>query len=88
MGGEGTFKIAEKGDYVLNLSDDVPIKVKDKDGKDVAAESSKSKPSQCAEAAVAHVHELAVGTYTFAFGPTDATGVKLVVEHAVAHEAH
>jgi len=83
-GGVGTWKLADKADYVVLLSDDVALKVTGGDGKEVAKETSLVKPSGCAEAAVAHVYELTVGTYTFEFGPATATGVKLTLTEAVA----
>jgi hypothetical protein len=88
-GGFGSWKIAAAGDYVLALSDDIAVKVTGAGDVAVTAEKSLSKPNACPAAADAHVYELGVGTYTFSFGPSTATGVKLVLQAATgAHDEH
>ncbi len=89
-GGVGTWKITKKGDYIVMLSDDVPVALLDKDGAAVKATKSLQKPiAGCAAAAVAHVHALTVGSWTLSIGPTKATGAKiLLVEVETEHKDH
>lgn len=89
QGGVSVLKSGEAADFVLLMSADVPVKITDATGAEVKPEESNANPSGCAEAAVAHKIELAVGTYTLTFGPASDTGVKAVVSEVGGdHDGH
>lgn len=86
-GGNVKFASAEQGDFILFLGANVPVKVLDSNGGEVAIEESATSSATCDAIKGRHVVELGVGTYTFEFGPTPATLVQLVLEHGEhAHE--
>lgn len=89
-GGFVTFEADAAGDFVFFLSADVPLAVQDATGAAVAIEAT-ADVDACAEVAVQHTVELAVGSYRLSFGPTDVSTVTLVGEaagdaHDHAHE--
>ncbi len=87
-GGDGVWKVAEKGEYLIMLSDDVPVVLLDKDGQVASAEKTLSKPvAGCDAAALGHLYDLTLGTWTLRFGPTAASGVKMTFG-AVENDAH
>lgn len=88
QGGVGTWKSAEATDYVLLMSANVSVKITDSTGAEVKPEETLSTPSGCAEAAVAHKIELAVGTYTLSFGPGTDTAVKAVISEVGGEQGH
>ena len=81
-GGRGIWKNSEAGDAVLMLSADVALVVSDSAGAEVKPERTLTKPSGCAAVAVAHAYDLGIGTYTWKLGPTDASTLQLVFQHA------
>lgn len=86
-GGNVTYASAEAGDYVLFLDADVPLAVRDANGGTIQIEESTASSATCEVIKGRHVVELGVGTFTFEFGPTEATQVGVVLEHvAHAHE--
>ncbi len=90
-GGKGGFTSFEsdgEGDFYFFLSADVPLKILDGSGADVAIESTTIGSDLCTDIGATHVVELAVGTYTLEFGPTTSTEVGLVHELAGAEHVH
>jgi hypothetical protein len=85
-GGAVTFAADETGDFHFFFDAAVPYQVADAAGTVVEIEESSPGTEACTEIKQWDIVELAVGTYTLTFGPTDATGVKIVVEHG--GEAH
>ncbi len=90
-GGDGVWKVADKGEYLVMLSDDVPVVLLDKDGQVASVEKTLTKPvAGCAAAALGHLYDLTLGTWTLRFGPTAASGVKMTfgAVEGGAHAAH
>ena len=65
--------------WLLFLSDDVPLRVVDATGTDVAATPLEME-GVCAQVAVGYEVVLPAGTYTLEFGPTTVESVRLVTE--------
>jgi hypothetical protein len=84
-GGYVTIEADEDGEFVLFLGADVPVTISDGGGAEVAVEGSEP-VALCTEVAVAHTFDLEVGAYTLFVGPTEASELRLVFEHAGAHE--
>jgi len=88
-GGSVTFAAAEESDYVLFTSADVPVAVKDANGRAIAIEASVKNSAECAEIKGRHTIPLKVGTHTITFGPTTQSSVSIVIEpseHGDDHE--
>jgi hypothetical protein len=85
-GGLVTFAADETGDFHFFFDAAVPYQVADAAGTAVEVEESSPGTDTCSDIKQWDVVELEVGTYTLTFGPTDAAGVKIVVEHG--GEAH
>ena len=81
-GGNLAFAAEEAHDIAFFLSADVPVKFTDPAGMTAPIKSSAKSSSACAEIKGKHVVPMSVGTYTVVLGPTTATAVNLVVEHA------
>lgn len=80
-GGYVSFPADEATDYVFYLSAAVPFAVFDATGAAIELEASEP-VTACGEVAIAHTVPLDVGTVFLYFGPTEATTVSLVFEHA------
>lgn len=86
-GGSVSFAVSETQHYVFFLGADVPLKVTNSSGAEVAFESSATSSEACGEIKGRHVAELLVGTYTLTLGPTSQGSVSLVIEEeGAAHE--
>jgi hypothetical protein len=72
--------VDEAADYVLFLSENVPVAVTNAAGQAVAAEESATSSSECTEVRGRHVVPMQVGTHTLTFGPTSHANVMLVIE--------
>ena len=86
-GGMVTLKADEAADYMLFLSADLPLVVRDAANAEVGIEESAA-VTECDEVAVKHVVEMQKGTYTLEFGPTTETKVTLVVEAQSSEHDH
>ena len=85
-GGAVSYASSAEGDLIVFLSADVPLKVKNSAGADVAIEATATSVAECTEIKARHTIPVGVGTYTLNFGPTAATSVQLVAEtEAHAH---
>jgi len=87
-GGAVTFAADEMGDFHFFFDTAVPYQVTDAAGTVVEIEESSPGTDACTDIKQWDVVELDVGTYTLTFGPTDAAGVKIVVEHGGAAHDH
>jgi hypothetical protein len=84
-GGFVSFDVAHAAEYILFTGADVPVVVRNAAGEMVAFEATAKASPECTDVKGRHTVELAVGTYTFNFGPTLQGVVSLVIEE-VAHE--
>lgn len=87
-GGYTSFEAEGSGDFYFFLSADVPMKILDGSGAEVAFESSTVGSDLCTDIGATHVAELSVGTYILEFGPTTETEVGLVYEWSGAAHGH
>lgn len=86
-GGYVRYEAAEAGDFVFFVDSDVAIALYDDADAEVPFEETGVMVDTCAEVAVKHVAELEAGaSYKIELGPTDATEVRLVIEHGGEHE--
>ncbi|MFN3201282.1 MAG: hypothetical protein ACE366_22975 [Bradymonadia bacterium] len=85
-GGFVTFASAEAAEISFFLTNDVPMTVVDASAAPLSPESSVTEIAACGEIAVMHTFDLDVGTYTFFFGPTDATTLGFLFEEAGGHD--
>lgn len=86
--GSVSFASGEATDYVLFLGADVPVKVTNSSGQEVAFEETAKTSEECTEVKGRHVVPLGVGTYTLTFGPTTQGSVSLVIEETAHEEEH
>lgn len=77
--GRVSFKPDEKGDFAIGLSRDIPMRVVNGAGEEVAIKKTVVGAS-CPDLPVRHTMRLNTNTYTIEFGPTDVTEVSLVSE--------
>jgi len=87
-GGAVTFAADEMGDFHFFFDTAVPYQITDRAGTVVEVEESLPGTDACTDIKKWDIIELDVGTYTLTFGPTDAAGVKIVVEHGGEAHAH
>ncbi len=80
--GSVSFAAAEATDYIIYTSADVGLLVKNASGATVEVEESAKSSSECTEIKGRHVVPMTVGTYTLTFGPSTASSVSIVIEHA------
>jgi hypothetical protein len=78
--GSVSFAVSETAHYVFFLGANVPLKVTNSSGAEVAFESTATSSEECTAVKGRHVAELLVGTYTLTFGPTTQSSVSLVIE--------
>ncbi|HYO56060.1 hypothetical protein [Archangium sp.] len=86
--GSVSFAASEAIDYVFFLGADVPLKVTNASGQEVAFEASTKSSTQCTEIKGRYVAPLQVGTYTLTFGPATQGSVSLVIEEVAHDDAH
>ncbi|MEM9492325.1 MAG: hypothetical protein AAGC55_24475, partial [Myxococcota bacterium] len=67
------------------MNADIPVALFSAPGAQLTVEETNSNVTECTEVAIGHTFDLAVGSYTMEFGPTDQTTVQLVVGHAGEH---
>lgn len=84
-GGYVAFGASEDGEYQIFLNAAVQLVIFDGTGTEVEFEETVAGSEHCSELAVMHAVDLAVGTYTFGFGPTTETSVGLVAEASGSH---
>ncbi len=84
-GGVVKYESGEATDYIFAMNKNIPVKIADAQGADVAVEATEVGSEACAEVAVQHTVALGVGTYYLSLGPTTETLVGLVVEEAAGH---
>jgi hypothetical protein len=87
-GGFTSFEADGDGDFYFFLSADLPLKILDGSGAEVAMESTTIGSDLCTEIGAIHVVELMVGTYTLEFGPTTETEVGLAHELVGAEQVN
>lgn len=80
--GSVSFAADEAIDYIVYTSADVTLTVKNASGATVEIEESAKSSSECTEIKGRHVVPMTVGTHTLTFGPTTASSVSIVIEHA------
>jgi hypothetical protein len=80
------FQAADEGEYAFALDRAVDFAIFDGSQRRLDAENETIDTSMCADdIATVYVYELAVGTYTLSFGPTDSESVRIVIERVVEH---
>lgn len=84
--GQVDLVIAEAGEHILYLDQDVPITMLGGDGGEIAVEATERNVEACTEVSLGHTFDLEVGTYIVRFGPTDQTQVRAVVIAAGDHD--
>lgn len=87
-GGSVTFAADADGEFHFFFDAAVAYEVFDAAGAPVTRESTVASTEKCDVIHQWDVYDLAVGTYTLSFAPTDAAGVKIVVENAGAAHDH
>lgn len=87
-GGSVTFAADADGEFHFFFDAAVAYEVFDAAGAPVARESTVPSTEKCDLIHQWDVYDLAVGTYTLTFAPTDTAGVKVVVENAGAAHDH
>lgn len=86
--GSVSFAVSSTQHYVFFLGADVPLKVTNSSGVEVAFESTATRSETCEDVKGRSVAELLVGTYTLTFGPTSQSRVSLVIEESGGEHAH
>lgn len=87
-GGSVTFAADADGEFHFFFDTAVTYEVLDASGAPVARESTVASTEKCDVVHQWDVYDLSVGTYTLTFAPSDAAGVKIVVENAGAAHDH
>lgn len=84
-GGSVTFAVAEEGDYLFFINEDVPMSIQTINGVAIQPEEVVKSSTECSDIKGRYTVDLGVGTHVLTFGPTTKTSVSLVAEHG-AHE--
>jgi hypothetical protein len=79
-GGAVTFAAGAAGHHAIALGADIELQAFDAAGVEIAPHHRNTGSAICEEVAADLGFELAVGTTTFVFGPTEATEVSVVIE--------
>ena len=77
--GEATFEADEENDFAFMVSPDMPVRVLDGTGAEMAVEVDQATQG-CSALARVRVLELGVGSYRVVFGPTESATALLVIE--------
>jgi len=80
--GSVIFAADEAGTFAFGLSEDVPFKVTDLQGRPASIINTERGSEECAELAVRHTVEMEVQEYLLVFGPADVDEVDLVGEES------
>ncbi len=81
-GGVVKLAIAEAGDWMVLLSEDVTLSVASPSGAAIAPKASQPGGGTCPSAKVIHTYSLGVGAHLLRFGPGPGASVNVVVEAA------
>lgn len=88
-GGYIRYEAAETGDFAFFVDSDATVALLDDQGQPVAFEGAGAAVNECSEVALRYTAELTAGSsYRIKIGPTDATTVRLVIEHDAGEEGH
>jgi hypothetical protein len=87
-GGSVTFAVAEEGDYLFFINEDVPMAIRTSGGEVRTPEEVVKSSTECSEIKGRYTVELGVGTHVLTFGPTSKTSVSLVAEHGEHDHDH
>lgn len=88
FGGFVTHASGEERELAVGLSADVPFRIFAPDGTELVAEMTETGSEVCTALAKQYVYDVGVGTYTFDFGPSPATEVRMVFEFLGEHDGH
>jgi hypothetical protein len=80
-GGSVTFAVAEEGDYLFFVNEDVPLAIRTSGGAAVEPEEMVKSSTVCPDIKGRYTVELGVGTHVLTFGPTSKASLSLVAEH-------